>query len=107
MEIIKKQNTMCNLLKLNLIGGLLTLISIAPLKAQSRNLQILKSPNGDSEMTFTLNNEGTPLYSLAFKGKTVIKPSKLGLELAPEVVHRDFDDFAPAIAPNTEAVNIK
>lgn len=107
MEIIKKQNTMCNLLKLNLIGGLLTLISIAPLKAQNRNLQILKSPNGETEMTFTLTNEGAPLYSLAFKGKTVIKPSKLGIELAPEVVHRDFDDFAPAIAPNNEAVNIK
>lgn len=83
------------------------LIFIAPLKAQNRNLQIIKSPNGDCEMTFTLTNEGTPIYSLAFKGKPVVKPSKLGIELAPEVVRRDFDDFAPAIAPNTEAVNNK
>jgi len=83
------------------------LIFIAPLKAQNRNLQILKSPNGDCEMTFTLTNEGTPIYSLAFKGKPVVKPSKLGIELTPEVVHRDFDDFAPAIATNTEALNIK
>lgn len=83
------------------------LIFIAPLKAQNRNLKILKSPGGDCEMIFTLTNEGTPIYSLAFKGKPVIKPSKLGIEMAPEVVRRDFDDFAPAIAPNTEAVNNK
>lgn len=98
---------MSNLFKLNLIGGLLMLIFIAPLKAQNRNLKILKSPGGDCEMIFTLTNEGTPIYSLAFKGKPVIKPSKLGIEMAPEVVRRDFDDFAPAIAPNTEAVNNK
>lgn len=98
---------MCNLLKLNLIGGLLTLISIAPLKAQSRNLQILKSPNGDCVMTFTLTDEGTPLYSLVFKGKPVIKASKLGIELAPEAVRRDFDDFAPAISPNRETISLK
>ncbi|MCK9627440.1 MAG: glycoside hydrolase family 97 protein [Bacteroidales bacterium] len=98
---------MYNLLKMNLIGGLLALISFTPVKAQNRNLQILKSPNGDCEMTFTLTNEGAPLYSLNFKGKTVIKPSKLGIELSPEGVRRDFDDFAPALQPNTETNNIK
>lgn len=98
---------MSNMLKINLIGGLLTLISIIPLKAQNRNLQTLKSPNGDCEMIFTLTKEGTPVYSLIFKGKQVIKPSKLGIELVPEIVRRDFDDFTPAITTNSEAANIK
>jgi len=32
-------------------------------------------------MEFALQNDGTPSYSLSYKNKTVIKPSKLGLEL--------------------------
>jgi hypothetical protein len=32
-------------------------------------------------MDFTLQNDGTPSYSLNYKAKAVIKPSKLGLEL--------------------------
>lgn len=42
--------------------------------------QELKSPNGKFELNFTLNNAGTPVYTLKYKKKTVINPSKLGLE---------------------------
>ncbi|MDR6844810.1 glycoside hydrolase family 97 protein [Flavobacterium granuli] len=48
---------------------------------QSANSQQLKSPNGKFIMEFTLQKDGTPSYSLNYKNKTVIKPSKLGLEL--------------------------
>lgn len=41
----------------------------------------ITSPNGELEMAFALNNEGTPTYQLTYKGKDVIKQSKLGLEL--------------------------
>lgn len=43
--------------------------------------QDLKSPNGDLEMNFSVDRQGTPLYTLKYKGKTVINPSKLGFEL--------------------------
>ncbi|GEM54563.1 alpha-glucosidase [Flavobacterium branchiophilum] len=43
--------------------------------------QQLKSPNQQLVMDFSLQNNGTPMYQLSFKGKMVIKPSKLGLEL--------------------------
>ncbi|GAB2545287.1 glycoside hydrolase family 97 protein [Rufibacter soli] len=43
--------------------------------------QDLKSPNGELVMRFSLLQDGTPSYTLSFKGKPVIKPSKLGLEL--------------------------
>lgn len=43
--------------------------------------QQLKSPNGKFVMEFTLLNDGTPSYSLNYKSKAVVKPSKLGLEL--------------------------
>lgn len=48
------------------------------------NSQQLKSPNGNFTMEFALQNDGTPSYSLNYKSKTVIKPSKLGLELKNE-----------------------
>jgi len=40
----------------------------------------LKSPNGNLTMTFKVNN-GFPYYSLDFKGKAVIKDSRIGLEI--------------------------
>ena len=41
-----------------------------------------KSPNGNLTLTFCLAEGGVPTYSLDYKGKTVILPSRLGLELA-------------------------
>lgn len=43
--------------------------------------QELQSPNEKLMMSFYLQNDGTPTYQLAYNGKTVIKPSALGLEL--------------------------
>jgi hypothetical protein len=48
---------------------------------QYAHSQQLKSPNGNFTMAFSILNDGTPSYNLIYKGKTVIKPSKLGLEL--------------------------
>ncbi len=41
----------------------------------------LTSPNGQLRLNFTVNAQGEPVYELYYKNKTVIKPSKLGLEL--------------------------
>jgi glucan 1,4-alpha-glucosidase len=43
--------------------------------------QELKSPNGQLSMAFALQPDGTPAYQLSYKGKTILKPSKLGLHL--------------------------
>jgi hypothetical protein len=43
--------------------------------------QEFQSPNGNYKMSFSLGNDGTPMYQLFFKNKEVIKKSKLGLEL--------------------------
>ena len=48
---------------------------------QNSNSQQLRSPNGNFIMEFALQNDGTPTYNLTYKGKIVVKPSKLGLEL--------------------------
>ncbi|AMM50697.1 alpha-glucosidase [Rufibacter sp. DG15C] len=45
------------------------------------NAQDLSSPNGKLTMKFALQADGSPTYTLTYKGKPVIKPSKLGFEL--------------------------
>ena len=57
--------------------------------------QTLTSPNGNYQMNFSLSANGAPVYTLTYKGKAVIRPSKLGLELMPEGVKRTFEDFSP------------
>ena len=53
----------------------------------------LSSPDGNLTMVFSLNDQGEPTYELFYKGKTVIKPSKMGLELKKEEANKqtDFD----------------
>lgn len=43
--------------------------------------QDLRSPNGQLQMRFSLQADGTPTYALTYKGKEVIRQSKLGLQL--------------------------
>ncbi|WP_281764617.1 glycoside hydrolase family 97 protein [Neptunitalea lumnitzerae] len=43
--------------------------------------QTITSPNNELTLSFHLTDEGTPQYSLTYKGKAVIKPSTLGIEL--------------------------
>ncbi len=59
------------------LAGLLLSLLVSGM-ALAENLQ---SPNGNLELKFSVNNQGEPIYELYYKGKAVIKPSKLGLEL--------------------------
>lgn len=43
--------------------------------------QVAKSPNGNVSVNFSLQGNGVPTYSMTYKGKAVVKPSRLGLEL--------------------------
>jgi len=64
--------------------------------------QQLASPDGNLVLKFAIEGEGIPTYSLRYKGKDVIKPSKLGLELKQEKASREFYDFSPAGNPVTQ-----
>ena len=59
-----------------LMSMALFLCAVGMVKAQT-----LTSPNGQLQMNFSISPQGEPVYELLYKDKTVIKPSKLGLEL--------------------------
>ncbi|MBS1920094.1 MAG: glycoside hydrolase family 97 protein [Bacteroidetes bacterium] len=60
---------------------LLFCLSVCIALFASANAQTLQSPGGNFKMYFALESDGTPTYTLSYKGIVVIKPSKLGLEL--------------------------
>ena len=60
---------------------LLLMLALLPMMAIAGNV---KSPNGNIELKFSINQEGRPVYEMTYKDKTVIKPSFLGLELAKD-----------------------
>ena len=61
--------------------NLLLLLLVLPMMAVA---QTVKSPNGNVVLTFSLADNGRPTYEMTYKGKAVVKPSHLGLELAKD-----------------------
>lgn len=61
--------------KFLVVISVLLILSIEVLSQQ------LQSPNGKLVMAFALKADGMPTYALTYSGKSVIKPSALGLEL--------------------------
>lgn len=57
------------------------LLLVALLIWSAANAAEIKSPNKQLTLDFSLQNGGIPTYSLTYKGRAVIKPSKLGLDL--------------------------
>ncbi len=66
--------------------------------------QTLVSPDGNLQLHFGLNEGGVPVYDLYYKGKPVIKPSTLGLELRKEKtdVPIDFDNFDTKVSEKAD-----
>lgn len=79
-----------HLLTLTLFLSLLA----APVISASDPLSV-SSPDGDILLTFELTPQGgAPSYSVDFKGRQVIAPSRLGLELVSESGRNTFDHQA-------------
>ena len=51
----------------------------------SKTVEELQSPDGHLTLQFMLQEGGVPTYSLHYKGREVIRPSRLGLELAGSI----------------------
>ena len=59
----------------------LSILLAVPMMALAGNV---KSPNGNIELKFSVDNTGRPVYEMTYKGREVVKPSHLGLELAKD-----------------------
>ena len=59
----------------------LTCFLLALFMGSTAMAESITSPNGQLQLNFSVNPQGEPVYELFYKGKAVIKPSKLGLEL--------------------------
>lgn len=61
-----------------------TLLFSALLLPLSVAAQTVSSPNGAISVSFSLADGGRPTYEMTYKGRSVVKPSHLGLELAKD-----------------------
>ncbi|MBQ1796830.1 MAG: glycoside hydrolase family 97 protein [Prevotella sp.] len=58
-----------------------TVACVCLLFASEIAAQTVSSPNGKVQLSFELQQGGVPSYQMTYKGKEVIKPSRMGLEL--------------------------
>ena len=65
---------------MNRIQSVLLSLSLLMMSAWVMQAEDLKSPNGRLVMHFEVDGMGCPVYTLSYKGKPVIKRSRLGLE---------------------------
>ena len=65
---------------INRIQSVLLSLSFLMMSAWGLQAEDLKSPNGRLLMHFEVDGMGCPVYTLSYKGKPVIKRSRLGLE---------------------------
>lgn len=65
---------------INRIQSVLLSLSFLMMSAWGLQAEELKSPNGRLLMHFEVDGMGCPVYTLSYKGKPVIKRSRLGLE---------------------------
>ncbi|SET47128.1 glycoside hydrolase family 97 protein [Hymenobacter actinosclerus] len=61
--------------------GLLLLLTLLWTTSVARAAEQLQSPDKQLTLSVNLTTDGMPTYSLTYKGKAVLKPSQLGLEL--------------------------
>lgn len=61
---------------------LITILSGAMLASScTENSTVLKSPDGEITVDFSLDSEGRPSYSVVFQNETIVAPSAMGFEL--------------------------
>lgn len=52
--------------------------------------EVLRSPDGELELRFSLSEKGEPTYALDYKGRAVVLPSRMGLELRSDAPALEF-----------------
>ena len=52
--------------------------------------EVLRSPDGEMELRFSLSDKGEPTYALDYKGRAVVLPSRMGLELRGDAPALEF-----------------
>lgn len=93
-------------MKTNYLKRLRAIAACLVLASVMANADNVKSPGGNISVEFKLDN-GVPVYNVSYKGKPVVKDSKLGLELVYgeslmdgfEVVNTENDTFDETWTP--------
>ena len=86
--------------------SLLAVLAAGLLPVNSAATETVTSPSGLITVNFDVKAGGVPVYNVSFKGKEVIKDSRLGLELQGDNAHRDFYDISAVSANRPDASSL-
>ena len=67
--------------------------------------EVLKSPDGNLELKFALNDKGAPTYSLTYGGKDVILPSEMGFEIRGKRLKDTFEQQCDKVYAEPESLH--
>ena len=67
--------------------------------------EVLKSPDGNLELRFALNDKGAPTYSLTYGGKDVILPSEMGFEIRGKRLKDTFEQQCDKVYAEPESLH--
>ena len=84
-------------MKNNILPALLAMAFVSNAGAQE-----LLSPDGSVKLSFELDKEGRPTYSMNYHGKDVIKPSHLGFQLRDKVEAQFFAEVSQQSASSAK-----
>lgn len=69
------------LFKVMIVAAAAVMTTFSGFAQNPAGAEVLKSPDGNLELRFALNDKGAPTYSLTYGGKDVILPSEMGFEI--------------------------
>ena len=73
----------------------------------SQNKTIVYSPSKNIEVSFWLNDQGAPMYRMAYKGKPVIQPSAMGFQIKQTITNTPLPSLTDSlvVSNTTETVS--
>ena len=89
-----------------MLKKILPVLIVSALFILTVSAQNLRSPNGNLSLAFKLTAAGEPVYQLSYKGRAVVKESRMGFEIKDQpALLKDFTIVATKTAAKNETWN--
>lgn len=93
------------LFKVMIVAAAAVMTTFSGFAQNPAGAEVLKSPDGNLELRFALNDKGAPTYSLTYGGKDVILPSEMGFEIRGKRLKDTFEQQCDKVYAEPESLH--
>ena len=93
------------LFKVMIVAAAAVMTTFSGFAQNPTDAEVLKSPDGNLELRFALNDKGAPTYSLTYGGKDVILPSEMGFEIRGKRLKDTFEQQCDKVYAEPESLH--